>query len=165
MRARKWNPLHPALGSEGHSLPADSICLSVCLSLRPTEECEPSLWGSWSPCTHNGKTCGSAWGLETRLREAGRAGQEEAATCQVLSESRKCPIRRPCPGGEHQAWHAGPRRGEPRGYCEWPGDTGLTKRRVGLPGSPSAAPSRGLSTAHPASLQRRLFLAGSAPSR
>ncbi|KAB0350059.1 hypothetical protein FD754_014916, partial [Muntiacus muntjak] len=62
------------------------------------EECELSPWGSWSPCTHNGKTCGSAWGLETRVREAGRAGREEAATCQVLSESRKCPIRRPCPG-------------------------------------------------------------------
>uniref|UniRef100_A0A452QQB0 R-spondin 4 n=1 Tax=Ursus americanus TaxID=9643 RepID=A0A452QQB0_URSAM len=66
------------------------------------EECELGPWSSWSPCTHNGKTCGSAWGLETRVREAGRAGPEEAATCQVLSESRKCPIQRPCPAGEHQ---------------------------------------------------------------
>uniref|UniRef100_A0A452T0U1 R-spondin 4 n=1 Tax=Ursus maritimus TaxID=29073 RepID=A0A452T0U1_URSMA len=53
------------------------------------EECELGPWSSWSPCTHNGKTCGSAWGLETRVREAGRAGPEEAAPCQVLSESRK----------------------------------------------------------------------------
>nr|XP_035977756.1 R-spondin-4 isoform X1 [Halichoerus grypus] len=67
------------------------------------EECELGPWGSWSPCMHNGKTCGSAWGLETRVREAGRAGREEAATCQVLSESRKCPIQRPCPAGEPQA--------------------------------------------------------------
>uniref|UniRef100_A0A8C0MJU0 R-spondin 4 n=2 Tax=Canis lupus familiaris TaxID=9615 RepID=A0A8C0MJU0_CANLF len=63
------------------------------------EECELGPWGSWSPCMHNGKTCGSAWGLETRVREAGRAGREEAPTCQVLSESRKCPIQRPCPAG------------------------------------------------------------------
>uniref|UniRef100_G1RDZ4 R-spondin 4 n=2 Tax=Nomascus leucogenys TaxID=61853 RepID=G1RDZ4_NOMLE len=61
-------------------------------------ECELGPWGGWSPCTHNGKTCGSAWGLETRVREAGRAGHEATATCQVLSESRKCPIQRPCPG-------------------------------------------------------------------
>ncbi|KAF7482700.1 Hypothetical predicted protein [Marmota monax] len=67
------------------------------------EECELGPWGSWSPCTHNGKTCGSAWGLETRVREAGRAGQEETATCQLLSESRKCPLQRPCPGGECRA--------------------------------------------------------------
>ncbi|XP_021504949.1 R-spondin-4 [Meriones unguiculatus] len=62
------------------------------------EECEPSPWGSWSPCIHNGKTCGSGWGLETRLREAGPATQEELASCRVLSESRRCPIKRPCPG-------------------------------------------------------------------
>ncbi|KAG8524165.1 R-spondin-4 [Galemys pyrenaicus] len=70
------------------------------------EECELGPWGSWSPCTHKRKTCGSAWGLETRVREAGRAGREEAATCQVLSESRKCPMQRPCPGGEHR-WARG----------------------------------------------------------
>ncbi|XP_037060354.1 R-spondin-4 [Peromyscus leucopus] len=62
------------------------------------EECEPSPWGSWSPCIRNGKTCGSGWGLETRVREAGPAKQEETASCRVLSESRKCPIKRPCPG-------------------------------------------------------------------
>ena len=45
------------------------------------------------------------------MRETGRAGREEAATCQVLSESRKCPIRRPCPGGEHQGGHGGQQAG------------------------------------------------------
>ncbi|XP_055399174.1 R-spondin-4 isoform X1 [Bubalus kerabau] len=78
------------------------------------EECELSPWGSWSPCTHNGKTCGSAWGLETRMREAGRAGREEAATCQVLSESRKCPIRRPCPGERNPNRKKGQRERRPR---------------------------------------------------
>uniref|UniRef100_A0A8B9XHY1 R-spondin 4 n=1 Tax=Bos mutus grunniens TaxID=30521 RepID=A0A8B9XHY1_BOSMU len=78
------------------------------------EECELSPWGSWSPCTHNGKTCGSAWGLETRVREAGRAGREEAATCQVLSESRKCPIRRPCPGERNPNRKKGQRERRPR---------------------------------------------------
>lgn len=98
-------PPDQALGSKGHSLPAEPICH---LSVSPSEECELGAWGSWSPCTHNGKTCGSAWGLETRVRQAGRAGQEEGATCQVLSESRKCPLQRPCPGGKDQARHAGP---------------------------------------------------------
>lgn len=99
------SPSDHALGSKGHSLPAEPICH---LSFSPSEECELGAWGSWSSCTPNGKTCGSAWGLETRVREAGRAGQEEGATCQVLSESRKCPLRRPCPGGKDQARHAGP---------------------------------------------------------
>ncbi|XP_016883328.1 R-spondin-4 isoform X1 [Homo sapiens] len=78
-------------------------------------ECELGPWGGWSPCTHNGKTCGSAWGLESRVREAGRAGHEEAATCQVLSESRKCPIQRPCPGGEPQDRHTRLRWERPTG--------------------------------------------------
>ncbi|XP_072799675.1 R-spondin-4 isoform X2 [Vicugna pacos] len=81
---------------------------------RCKKECELGPWGSWSPCTHNGKTCGSAWGLETRVREAGRAGQEEAATCQVLSESRKCPIRRPCPGERNPNQKKGRREQRPR---------------------------------------------------
>ncbi|KAM5220205.1 R-spondin-4 [Hipposideros larvatus] len=78
------------------------------------EECELGPWGSWSPCTYNGKTCGLAWGLETRVREAGRAGQEEGATCQVLSESRKCPIQRPCPGERNPSQKKGRRDRRPR---------------------------------------------------
>ncbi|XP_007523146.1 R-spondin-4 isoform X2 [Erinaceus europaeus] len=62
------------------------------------EECDLGPWSSWSPCIHSRKTCGVAWGLETRIRESSRAGREETATCQGLSESRKCPIQRPCPG-------------------------------------------------------------------
>lgn len=34
------------------------------------------------------------------MREAGPTKQEEMASCRVISESRKCPIKRPCPGGE-----------------------------------------------------------------
>ncbi|XP_043458631.1 R-spondin-4 [Prionailurus bengalensis] len=63
---------------------------------------------------HNGKTCGSAWGLETRVREAGRAGRDEADTCQVLSESRKCPIQRPCPAEKSPSQKKGRRDGRPR---------------------------------------------------
>ncbi|XP_004647709.1 R-spondin-4 [Octodon degus] len=81
-------------------------CLPTCppgtLSQPSTRECQEECklgpWGSWGPCIHDGKTCGATWGLETRVREAGLAGQEEEATCQVQSESRKCPIQRPCPG-------------------------------------------------------------------
>uniref|UniRef100_A0A9L0IZQ8 R-spondin 4 n=1 Tax=Equus asinus TaxID=9793 RepID=A0A9L0IZQ8_EQUAS len=78
------------------------------------EECELGPWGSWSPCTYQGKTCGSAWGLETRVREASRAGQEEAAACQVLSESRKCSIQRPCPGERSPGQKKGRREQRPR---------------------------------------------------
>nr|XP_008530103.1 PREDICTED: R-spondin-4 [Equus przewalskii] len=78
------------------------------------QECELGPWGSWSPCTYHGKTCGSAWGLETRVREASRAGQEEAAACQVLSESRKCSIQRPCPGERSPGQKKGRREQRPR---------------------------------------------------
>ncbi|TKC42408.1 hypothetical protein EI555_002465, partial [Monodon monoceros] len=103
------------------------------------EECELGPWGSWSPCTHNGKTCGSAWGLETRVREAGRAGREEAATCQVLSESRQCPIRRPCPGGEHQAGHGGQQQAGPRVALSGLGTQPPQRVAVRLPESPPLA--------------------------
>uniref|UniRef100_A0A8C6AGH0 R-spondin 4 n=1 Tax=Monodon monoceros TaxID=40151 RepID=A0A8C6AGH0_MONMO len=98
------------------------------------EECELGPWGSWSPCTHNGKTCGSAWGLETRVREAGRAGREEAATCQVLSESRQCPIRRPCPGESNPNQKKSGRDRRPRK------DRKLDGRGEGRPRPPSPQP-------------------------
>uniref|UniRef100_G1QC39 R-spondin Fu-CRD domain-containing protein n=1 Tax=Myotis lucifugus TaxID=59463 RepID=G1QC39_MYOLU len=94
---------------KGKCLPTCPLGTAAQQSTRECqEECELGPWGSWSPCMHHGKTCGSAWGLETRVREAGHAEQEEAATCQVLSESRKCAIRRPCPGdhGNARAQHA-----------------------------------------------------------
>ncbi|XP_007474560.1 R-spondin-4 [Monodelphis domestica] len=63
------------------------------------EECEFGPWSLWSPCLQDGKTCGSAWGLETRVREVSRGSREEGtAACQALSESRNCAIRRHCPG-------------------------------------------------------------------
>ncbi|XP_070935004.1 R-spondin-4 [Macaca nemestrina] len=97
-------------------------CLPTCppgtLAHQNTRECqgqcEPGPWGSWSPCAYNGKTCGSAWGLETRVREAGRAGHEETTTCQVLSESRKCPIQRPCPGERSSGQKKGRKDRRPR---------------------------------------------------
>lgn len=93
---------------------------------------------------HNGKTCGSAWGLETRVREAGRAGREEAPTCQVLSESRKCPIQRPCPAGEHWAGHLRLGQAGPMGDVEWLGTPPAHIAPIRPPASPrSAMPSRG----------------------
>uniref|UniRef100_A0A8C4L7L0 R-spondin 4 n=1 Tax=Equus asinus asinus TaxID=83772 RepID=A0A8C4L7L0_EQUAS len=123
------------------------------------EECELGPWGSWSPCTYQGKTCGSAWGLETRVREASRAGQEEAAACQVLSESRKCSIQRPCPGGEHQLGTRGCSRQGP-----WVTLSGLRMLPplivpVRLPASPPfAIPSCGVSFALPAVLSKEGLL-------
>ncbi|XP_058143384.1 R-spondin-4 [Dasypus novemcinctus] len=97
-------------------------CLPTCppgtaahLSTRECqEECELGPWGSWGPCLHSGKTCGSAWGLETRVREAGRAGQEEAATCPALSESRTCPMQRHCPGERNPSQKKGRKERRPR---------------------------------------------------
>lgn len=140
-------------------MPADPVCLSVSFPLHPTEECELGPWGSWSPCTYHGKTCGSAWGLETRVREASRAGQEEAAACQVLSESRKCSIQRPCPGGEHQLGTRGCSRQGP-----WVTLSGLRMLPplivpVRLPASPPfAIPSCGVSFALPAVLSKEGLL-------
>lgn len=57
-------------------------------------------------------------------------------------------MQRPCPGGEHQARHAGLRRAEPMGCLEWPQDTGRIKSHVRLPESPPQPYLKcGLSTA------------------
>ncbi|XP_051701118.2 R-spondin-4 [Oryctolagus cuniculus] len=81
-------------------------CLSTCppgtltqqSSRECKEECEHGSWGSWSRCTHKGKTCGSAWGLKSRVREAGRDGRA-APSCKVLSEWKKCSMQTSCPPG------------------------------------------------------------------
>ncbi|KAI6074000.1 R-spondin-4 [Aix galericulata] len=64
------------------------------------ETCEPGPWGEWSACTHEGRTCGCKWGLETRVREVLGAPREEGASCPALLETRKCRLRKHCPGGE-----------------------------------------------------------------
>ncbi|XP_074461465.1 R-spondin-4 isoform X1 [Larus michahellis] len=66
------------------------------------ETCEPGPWSEWSACTHEGRTCGCKWGLETRVREVAGAAKEEGAVCPALLETRRCRMRKHCPGGEHR---------------------------------------------------------------
>ena len=70
--------------------------------LSPAETCEPGPWSEWSACTHEGQTCGCKWGVETRVREVLGATREEGADCPALLETRKCRMRKHCPGGEHR---------------------------------------------------------------
>uniref|UniRef100_A0ACB8F859 Uncharacterized protein n=2 Tax=Sphaerodactylus townsendi TaxID=933632 RepID=A0ACB8F859_9SAUR len=73
------------------------------------EKCEMGPWSSWSPCMKQGRICGRKWGMTTRVREALRSNKEESAMCPVQSESRKCRMKKRCPGGE--ARRAGKREG------------------------------------------------------
>uniref|UniRef100_A0A8C9PEV1 R-spondin 4 n=1 Tax=Spermophilus dauricus TaxID=99837 RepID=A0A8C9PEV1_SPEDA len=66
--------------------------------------------------THqNTRECQGEWGPWSRVLEtcflAGAPAREETATCQLLSESRKCPLQRPCPGGECRAACGGDKTG------------------------------------------------------
>uniref|UniRef100_A0A7M4EJG7 R-spondin-2 n=1 Tax=Crocodylus porosus TaxID=8502 RepID=A0A7M4EJG7_CROPO len=87
-------------------------CLSTCppsTTAQPStrecqETCELGPWSEWSTCTNEGRTCGCKWGLETRARGVLGGPKEEeeeaAVACPGLLESRKCRMRKHCPGGE-----------------------------------------------------------------
>ncbi|NWH22613.1 RSPO4 protein, partial [Grus americana] len=69
--------------------------------LSPTEMCELGPWSEWSACTHKDQTGGCKWGVETRVREVTGTAREEGVACPALQETRKCRMRKHCPGGEH----------------------------------------------------------------
>lgn len=85
--------------------------------ISPPETCELGPWSEWSTCTNKGRTCGCKWGLETRVRDVLGSPKEEeeeaAAGCPGLLESRKCRMRKHCPGGEGAGsrWAAGGQSG------------------------------------------------------
>uniref|UniRef100_A0A8C1EPZ9 R-spondin 4 n=1 Tax=Cyprinus carpio carpio TaxID=630221 RepID=A0A8C1EPZ9_CYPCA len=55
-------------------------------------------WGEWSPCQHNGLSCGVRWGQQNRTRELSRNTPEETeAVCSPKTESRKCRTKKKCP--------------------------------------------------------------------
>uniref|UniRef100_A0A8B9ZT34 R-spondin-2 n=2 Tax=Anas TaxID=8835 RepID=A0A8B9ZT34_9AVES len=74
------------------------------------ETCEPGPWGEWSACTHEGRTCGCKWGLETRVREVLGTPREEGASCPALLETRKCRLRKHCPGEKTKPKNKGKKR-------------------------------------------------------
>ncbi|XP_054837669.1 R-spondin-4 [Eublepharis macularius] len=73
------------------------------------EKCEMGPWSNWSPCTNQGKTCGFKWGSATRVREVIRSSKEESAMCSTLSESRKCRMKKHCPGEKNEKKRKGKR--------------------------------------------------------
>ncbi|KAM4650323.1 R-spondin-4 [Amazona ochrocephala] len=74
------------------------------------ETCEPGPWSEWSPCTHESRTCGCKWGVETRVREVAGAAREEGAACPALLETRKCRMRKHCPGEKTEPKNKGKKR-------------------------------------------------------
>lgn len=99
-------------GSEGSPIPAVPV---------PAETCEPGPWSEWSACTHESRTCGCKWGVETRVREVPEAAREEGTACPALLETRRCRMKKHCPGGERSAAGAGDSfaslQREPEGRC------------------------------------------------
>ncbi|XP_027646127.1 R-spondin-4 isoform X1 [Falco rusticolus] len=74
------------------------------------ETCEPGPWSEWSACTHESRTCGCKWGVETRVREVPAAAREEGAACPALLETRKCRMRKHCPGEKTEPKNKGKKR-------------------------------------------------------
>ncbi|XP_031444919.1 R-spondin-4 isoform X1 [Phasianus colchicus] len=74
------------------------------------EICEPGPWSEWSACTHEGRNCGCKWGLETRVREVPGSPREEGAACPALLESRRCRLRKHCPGEKTKLRNKGKKR-------------------------------------------------------
>ncbi|KAI4885150.1 hypothetical protein NFI96_031088, partial [Prochilodus magdalenae] len=85
-------------------------CLSSCPegtfphSTDCVEDCVYSpvgYWAEWSPCLHNGLSCGVRWGWQNRTRVLSwRVPEELSALCPPQSETRKCRMKRRCPKGE-----------------------------------------------------------------
>ncbi|NXS25033.1 RSPO4 protein, partial [Mystacornis crossleyi] len=67
------------------------------------ETCEQGPWSEWSACTHESRTCGCKWGVETRVREVPEAVREDGTACPARLETRRCRMKKHCPGGEHRA--------------------------------------------------------------
>nr|XP_060627854.1 R-spondin-4 [Anolis sagrei ordinatus] len=77
--------------------PLDTMAQPSTQECKP-EKCEMGPWGNWSPCTNQGQTCGWRWGSATRSREAIKSSKEETEACPALTESRKCRMKKRCPG-------------------------------------------------------------------
>ncbi|XP_061486190.1 R-spondin-4 [Rhineura floridana] len=87
------------------SCPLDTVAqhsTRECQVSSLSEKCEMGPWGNWSPCTNQGRTCGSKWGSTTRVREVFRSSRDDVAMCPTLSEFRKCRLRKRCPGEKNE---------------------------------------------------------------
>uniref|UniRef100_A0A803VAU0 R-spondin 4 n=1 Tax=Ficedula albicollis TaxID=59894 RepID=A0A803VAU0_FICAL len=74
------------------------------------ETCEPGPWSEWSACTHESRTCGCKWGVETRVREVPEAAREEGTACPALLETRRCRMKKHCPGEKTEPKNKGKKR-------------------------------------------------------
>lgn len=58
-------------------------------------------WSEWSPCQHNGLSCGVRWGHQTRTRVLSwKVPEELSSICPPSKESRRCRMKKRCPKGE-----------------------------------------------------------------
>lgn len=113
-------------GAEG--TPARPVPVPVAVL---AETCEPGPWSEWSVCAHESRTCGCKWGVETRVREVPEAAREDGTACPARLETRRCRMKKHCPGGEHRLASL-PREPEGRGRStvaaglwQWPASRAL----------------------------------------
>uniref|UniRef100_A0A8C4SBD4 R-spondin 4 n=1 Tax=Erpetoichthys calabaricus TaxID=27687 RepID=A0A8C4SBD4_ERPCA len=65
------------------------------------EGCQAGKWSDWGICTKNGQTCGFRWGMQERTKGPQEGLGEESPKCTHVSESRRCRMKKRCPGGKH----------------------------------------------------------------
>ncbi|XP_072539334.1 R-spondin-4 [Salminus brasiliensis] len=84
------------------------------------EDCEYSsvgYWAEWSPCLHNGLSCGVRWGQQNRTRVLSwRMSEELSELCPPQSETRKCRLKKRCPKDKPKKERRGERR---RAQKQW----------------------------------------------
>ncbi|XP_014162965.1 R-spondin-4, partial [Geospiza fortis] len=56
------------------------------------------------------RTCGCKWGVETRVREVPEAAREEGTACPALLETRRCRMKKHCPGEKTEPKNKGKKR-------------------------------------------------------
>ncbi|XP_062401131.1 R-spondin-4 isoform X1 [Sardina pilchardus] len=80
-------------------------CIEGCL-LSPF-----GYWGEWSPCQHNGLSCGVRWGHQTRTRVLSwKVPEELSSLCPPSKESRRCRMRKRCPKDKRESGRRGERK-------------------------------------------------------
>ncbi|XP_039591774.1 R-spondin-4 [Polypterus senegalus] len=62
------------------------------------EGCQVGKWSEWGTCTKNGQTCGFRWGMQERTKSTQEGLGEESPICTHVSESRRCRMKKRCPG-------------------------------------------------------------------
>ncbi|KAG2461860.1 RSPO2 protein, partial [Polypterus senegalus] len=70
------------------------------IDILSLEGCQVGKWSEWGTCTKNGQTCGFRWGMQERTKSTQEGLGEESPICTHVSESRRCRMKKRCPGGK-----------------------------------------------------------------